>query len=42
MLLDDRKHVYSSYYDKCCDVVENWNKFIKDSVPDEKKRKIYP
>ncbi|MEM2930269.1 MAG: hypothetical protein QW797_05360, partial [Thermoproteota archaeon] len=32
MLLDERKHVYPSYYEKCYRVVENWARFIRDSI----------
>ncbi|MEM2088134.1 MAG: L-fucose/L-arabinose isomerase family protein [Thermoproteota archaeon] len=32
MLLDERKHVYPNYYDKCYEVIESWSRFIKDSV----------
>jgi len=32
MLLDEREHVHTKYYDRCFEVVNNWAKFIKEEV----------
>jgi len=32
MLLDERKHVYPQYYEKCLSIVKNWANFIENEV----------